>query len=256
MPELLESRNAPGAMLPLPAVLGEFTSAEPSGGALFAEPPAGADRISYRSDARSSPALHLSVENFVNALRTAEAKGRWGQTRIETARQSTELRTPAQIAAVNSALESFSLNNLAAIPLNILVPPPVIQPVEPPDEEPASPSLPSTPEAIAEPTPTGTTSDGASGPSRGAPLTPGTEAAVPPVVIPAEPETPPPVIQAVITDRDSEHNQPTPEPEVETPPPVIQPVITDPASEHNQEMGLGENRDSLVHAGPMVFAVQ
>jgi uncharacterized protein GlcG (DUF336 family) len=219
MPELLESRNAPGAMLPLPPMLGSFAGEDTDSDPLFKESQRAEVRTYYRSDAVfSSPQLHFSIENFIAALRAAEAAGEQSQKQLDTARRATEFRPTAEIAAVNRAMESFVANDIASLFMADLVPPPVIRPVEPPEEEPTEePEPPSAPEAIAEPTPTGSESTGGSAPVAGAPAVPREDASDPVPAMPAQPaeepgELSPPMIQPVIMDPESEHNQPSPEP--------------------------------------------
>jgi hypothetical protein len=244
MPELLESRNAPGALFPLPAVFGAFVTDLGGDEQLNIESlyrPT-AETTYYRSDSLpTSATLLVSSESLANVLREAESHGRLTQTTIDIARQATVFRSPTQLLAVNAAFESYSLNDLNLVPINPQLPPPVIQPIEPPDSQtPDDQSLdgtdlPSDSGANTDTTPPVTTTDPA---SETPPLV------TQPVITDPESEhnqpnnatdvlTPPPVIQPVITDPESEHNQPSPE--AETPPPLIQPVIMDPESEHNRE---------------------
>jgi hypothetical protein len=227
MPEQLEGRNAPSAMLALLPVFGASVVVDDNKNLLLAEPPRPEAQTYYRSNANPTPPVQpFSIENFVNALRAAELEGQQGQTHIDTARQATEFRTPAQIAAVSMAFDSFEATDYRSIFFDArLIPPPIIHPVEPPEEEPEPLT---TPEAITTPLPPENAVD--SHPAMEVPVSTDEEADV----------TPPPVIQPVITAPESEHNQPSPDPANETPPPLTQPVIMDPESEHNQELNLAD----------------
>jgi hypothetical protein len=201
MPELLESRNAPGALLPLPVLWDLFAADTSDAGPPLARGLSLSREEStyYRSDLISTASVpHLANASLANTWLAAETNDQPTQVKVDIARQATEFRTPAQLLAVNTAFASFSLNDVALVPINPQLPPPVIHPVEPPD---------------------GKTQDAHNLPDNSS-----EEAAV----------TPPRITQPVIMDPESEHNQPNSEPEHLTPPPVIQPVITDPSSEHNQ----------------------
>lgn len=238
MPELLENRNAPGALVPWPVGLGDLATNLSGDGLLIAESLSHSSEeiFYYRSDSLSSSSAFLfPSENFVNALRTAEASSQLAQTSINTTRQSTESRSPVQLVAINKAFESYSLNDLNLVPINPQLPPPVIQPIEPPDDQQlVETPLPDDLQEETDVTPPMTTTN---------PATQTPALITQPVITAPESEhnqpnnqsdeqTPPPVIQPVITDPESEHNQPNSAPE--TPPPLIQPVIMDPESEHNQ----------------------
>jgi hypothetical protein len=225
MPELLESRNAPGALLPLPVFWNAFAGDLQDAGLPIIEDLSQQTegQTYYRTDLVSMSLTNpISSENITNVFRPGEATDQLTQIKIDTARQTTEFRTPEQLQVVNSAFASFSLNDIALVPINPQLPPPVIHPAEPSEGESQEEShLPNdSPKEIAE-TPPVVTQPVITDPTSEHNLQNGA----------TENLTPPPVIQPVITDPESEHNQPSPS--VEMPPPVIQPVIMDPESEHN-----------------------
>lgn len=244
MPELLEHRNAPGAMLPVPAMFGSLAESD-NATSLYAEPPHTEVQVYRTSGIESSRGLHFSIENFVDALRAAEISARQSQTRLEANRQATEFRTPTQLAAVNTAFESLFTSDLESLLMNAaLVAPLVIQPVEPPIEEPpveetqVEPEPASAPEAIAEPTPTGNPSTGGTAPTTGASTAPSPVGTLTPPLI-TQPVFVDPVDPPADTEQLSATPPATPEPVEEVPvevPPMTQPVIMDPESEHNQEL--------------------
>jgi hypothetical protein len=189
--ELLESRNAPGVMLPASAALTSFSDGGEYTDPLFEESQRIETRMSDRSAAIATSIEPLfSAEDFVDALRETESLSQQNQSQLETARQATEFRTPFDLAAVNSAFESFTAYRIETLMFlaDSFMPPPVIHPVEPPTEEPQEISLPTVGMPLE--TPSGDVGSTV-------PLTP---------QLPEE--IPPPVIQPVIMDPDSEHNQP------------------------------------------------
>jgi|GEM_PF-1090895 len=224
MPERLESRHAPGAMLPL---LPLFSSAGESGdepAAEFVTVERRSVRYDYRGEALArSPELHFSIQNFIEALRADEAASQPHHVQRQIVPPVTESRIPAQLAAISKAFESL----LDEEPVAPEVPPPVIQPVEPgPEPEPAA----SGSGTVAEPTPTGSEDTQGSGAVVALPVS----EAVAPVV---------PVEESDIVREDASKGEretasvvvvANEGQVVEVPPVMIQPVITDPESEHNQ----------------------
>ncbi len=285
MPERLESRNAPGVLLPMPGLLGDFGDSGEDSAHFSTERPE--DRTYYRTDSLArSPELHFSIQNFIETLRAEEAANQSNQSATQVARQATEFQLSNESAAFHRAIETlfsdeFAPRFLPVMPAIPEVPPPVIHPVEPgpePDEPPPSNS-----EAIADPTPTGSEGSSARTPVAASPpqasvigepavpvLPPvvaievpavdGEDASVtptPPVDVPVElpktggetaseapappaeePSSVPAAEPVVEAPTESKPPVETPAPPIvepaELPPPMIQPVITDPDSEHNQ----------------------
>ena len=242
-PERLESRNAPGALLPLLSSPLEGDTHSPE----ELEHDAAENRqviYVYQAEYSNRPesTFDFSFERAANSFfgqQYFNQQPNAASPRIEIAQP----RIPYETAVLDKAFEMLSEGGIGE---SEELPPPLIQPVI---MDPASPHnrpdlqpVPISPPAY---TGTGSPPTAASSPSGtiqidvSSPLTPPQEV-VPPLVLPPNvtapeqqpAEIPPPVIQPVIMDPDSDHNIPTSVPgEIDHR--IIQPVIMDPASEHN-----------------------
>ncbi len=240
-PERLESRNAPGVMLPLfgstfdgagnLAGESDTTSArERSEGRVF--------RYSYYSEAVAPrPEMSMAIAPFVEELRSSELT-----SAVPLNTGESQIRVPYEIAALDAAFASYSagLNRGLSELSQRLIQPVIMDPASPHNQEEPAPipvaevnsphsSAGTGSGAVSTPTPTGNVRTDVS-----APL-PAPKQVVVPIVLPTpteetlpEPVTPvttpteavpvdlgPRIIQPVIMDPESEHNVPSPEPPVQ-----------------------------------------
>jgi uncharacterized protein GlcG (DUF336 family) len=227
MPEKLEGRNAPGVLIPLMPSFG-------SGDSEWSSDEGENYNTSRRTDRAGAlsptPALTDSVDNFILALRAEEARERNNSPKSFEPQPAND--------AVHDSIFGNEIGSMF-VPMLFTMPmidPPITQPVEP-DPEPEVEAPASTGSgAIAVPTPTGT--DAATPPAAStAPPVSQPETPTIPDLPPAIVVDPVPVDPAPVVEEGETASEPPTQPVVETPaevPPVIQPVITDPESEHNQ----------------------
>lgn len=210
-PELLEGRHAPSGVIPF-EVMTALVADDRIGNWVADESQQTDLRGTYRRGIGSmAPEWHAPLEDFTVALRASDLEAEQSGQYAGAARQTAEARTPAEMAAFNSAFESLGSGILTWV--GELIPPPVIQPVEPPELQP-QPAPGTQPDEPLLSLPADGVNDEApmshpienvpeSGVSSPAPQTPN-EAVNPGV------ELPPMLIQPVIMDPESEHNQPSP----------------------------------------------
>ncbi len=258
MPERLEDRNAPGALLPLITMLPTASEWEGRDNSTFAAAERREVRYDYRADAMaSSPELHFSIQSFVEALRTEESTRQQRHVQNQVKLQTFESSIPKDLVALNEVFASLADDPIQAPPL-------VIQPIEPGPEPESEPQPPATGPSATTPTVTGSENTTVAAPVNA--LLPVNQPSIPPLpevpmpveVVPIENElsvddttSETPITQplgpageplATEAPNDPVIAPPTTEPTspavpntpVEEPPLVIQPVITDPESEHNQ----------------------
>ena len=226
-PELLENRYAPTGMIPLELMAALVSDESERIDSLDDKSPRTEIRAYYRRDASwTAPEWHNSIPDSLAVLHESEPDHQQAQKHADASRQMTEFRTPDEIAAINSVFESFKPRDIGILTwVGELVPPPVIQPVEPLDSQPR-PELGLEPVETLLPTPgkiiggealvsessgnlpNDTLPGNLSGTENLAENLTGDPVSTDGVQGPAE--IPPPVIQPVIMDPESEHNQPSP----------------------------------------------
>ncbi len=218
MPERLEHRNAPSALLPLLTMLSSASEFESSENYAFQETERRGLAYYYQSPATTdSHDIDFLMQQVFDAWQVEESTRQEWSVQQPLKLETFESRIPQDLVALNAVFASLGENPTEE-------PPRVIQPVEPgPEPEPL---------AVQQPM-QGPNSSVI--PSESTVDAPNEASDSLPVDFISEPPTVESPSNPVIDLSEKQHTSPdVPNDSIADAPPVIQPVITDPESEHNQ----------------------